>query len=133
VTPELVPISNAVLMMAHGTPNGYTYALQADGSPLVKIGKTRGPLGPRVTNYRSHSPAPVHVLGYTWDAEHEAHIHAALSWAPRRGEWFDLPEETIETLLSVFDSLGGLTVRNYRARMAALSASIRALTSHNNP
>jgi ribosome-binding protein aMBF1 (putative translation factor) len=73
---------------------GTLYAIQAEGTSLVKIGFTRGSVEKRLKVLQTGQPFPLQVIATVpveSDVRHkEGLLHAFLATERRRGEWFEV-------------------------------------------
>ena len=63
-----------------------TYLIRAEGTHLVKIGKSRDP-NKRLKTLQTGSPHRL-VIERVWDSDVEAELHAMWSHRRTQGEWF---------------------------------------------
>ena len=75
-----------------------TYFLLAPSVSLVKIGKSRDPMG-RMAELRTMNAVPVEIL--TVIKEKEAVLHKKFQYLRHHGEWFRVTPEIIHYLRSI--------------------------------
>jgi DNA-binding XRE family transcriptional regulator len=85
--------------------SGFIYAIGAEGSPHVKIGKTTVPVAKRLVALQTGQPVPLKVLAYV-PVDHglsriEKAIHRFLQADRQHGEWFALQvdQDQLEALI----------------------------------
>lgn len=73
---------------------GTLYAIRAEGTSLVKIGYTKGPVEKRLKTLQTGQPFPLRVIATQQIDQNarqtEGWLHAFLKQERRRGEWFEL-------------------------------------------
>ena len=79
---------------------GLLYAIAAEGTSLVKIGSTTGPIEARVRQLQTGQPFPLRVIATLHVEEDvrktEAILHVFLTQERRLGEWFEMTLEPQE-------------------------------------
>lgn len=71
----------------------YTYAISADGTGMIKIGKSAD-VDARVRQLQTACPVALRVVA-VWTGDIERQLHERFSSERRHGEWFALTEEAI--------------------------------------
>ena len=73
-------------------PAGWVYAVQEEGTPLVKIGATHQPMSLRLVSLRSQYRVPLTLIGAVPISRYpfvvERRIHSILAPQRIQGEWF---------------------------------------------
>lgn len=67
----------------------HTYVIGAEGSPLVKIGRTTGRPEQRLAALQTGQPSTLSLLWHC-EGDHETALHRKFAAHRVRGEWFDL-------------------------------------------
>lgn len=86
---------------------GWVYALQASGTNLVKIGRTTSSVEKRVQEIQTSSPHRLDLIMVIATADAptlEQAFHEACAPFRTRGEWFDLPDDSIDALTQATDA-----------------------------
>jgi hypothetical protein len=73
---------------------GYIYAIQAEGTPYVKIGQTTGSVEKRLRSLQTGQPFPLTILAVVRidipPRVLEGQVHALLAPYRHQGEWFEM-------------------------------------------
>lgn len=110
------------------TATGYTYAIQATGGGLVKIGRSRNPLW-RATAIQSSSPVILELVTLAQDTNIERIWHRRYAEHRVNGEWFaPIVADMLRTLNSSAKCIRCLEIGNARPPWeTAMRASFAAL------
>lgn|SRR5262245_6200578 len=83
---------------SHAHAGGTIYAMQAVGTPWVKIGSTSASVAQRLKRLQTGQPFPLEVIAtvpVSSDLQRiERQVHAFLAEVQRRGEWFEMALDT---------------------------------------
>ncbi len=93
--------------MTTGTKPRDVYLIRQGDTTLVKIGCS-GNVRARIQNLQIGNPSKLSIVLVAEEAGQsiETDLHRLLSGLRRRGEWFDLDDGTIDTLVKTFRLLG---------------------------
>jgi len=108
---------------------GFIYALQAEGSVYIKIGRTTGSIEHRLKTLQTGQPTPLHIVAHqgveTDLARIEHQIHQFLATERQQGEWFALKLDANELAALIQRAVEHLREQDEQARERALEKAAR--------
>ena len=80
------------------------YVIRAVDTPFVKIGVANNPIS-RLKNLQTGMPTELVLLASAmWPDDNERRLHMVLRQYRRRGEWFELPDQILVSLVKAMHS-----------------------------